>query len=85
MDDKLGWVPVKSPLSPMPSCRSDADAAADGDLLVVASGPGIVGTNGVDVFDGKTWQQTMYVQWRMCNRRFYQKSRLDMTIHNGHL
>ena len=88
LDDKLGWVPVKSPLSPMPSCRSDAAAAADGDLLVVASGPGIVETNGVDVFDGKIWQQTVYVDGPMYyhpNQYSYKKSRLDMTIHDGDL
>jgi hypothetical protein len=85
LDDKRGW--TESPLlSPMPSSRSNAAAVVDGDLLIVANGPGIIEGNGVDIFDGKSWRPTVYVQVGVPMNRIDQYShKVDMAIHNGHL
>ena len=86
LDDRRGW--IESPVSPMPSWHSNAAAVVDGDLLIVASGPGIAESNGVDIFDGKSWRPTVYVQGAPMNhidRYSHKKYRVDMVIHNGHL
>ena len=86
LDDKLGW--VESPLSPMPSSRSDAAVVVDGDFLIVASGPGIIESNCVDIFDGKIWRPTVCVggaPWNPIDRYSHCKCRIDMTIHDGQL
>ena len=86
LDDKLGW--VESSLSPMPSPRSDAAVVVDGDLLIVASGPGIAESNGVDIFDGMTWRPTVYVQetpWNPIDPYCHSRYHIDMTVHDGHL
>ena len=87
LDDERGW--TESPLlSPMPSARSNSAAVVDGDLLIVANGPGIMEGNGVDIFDGKSWRLTVYVQGVPMNRidRYsHKKYRVDLAIHNHHL
>ena len=87
LDDKCGW--VESPmLSPMPSSHSSAAAVVDGDLLIVANGPGIIESNGIDIFDGKSWQRTIYVQgapMNHINQWSHKKYRVGMAVHNDHL
>ena len=87
LDDEHGW--IESPLlSPMPSSHSNSAAVVDGDLLIVANGPGIMEGNGVDVFDGKSWRQTVYVQgtpMNLLDRYSHKKYRVDLAIHNHHL
>ena len=85
LDDERGWVESPS-ISPMPSQHSNAAAVVDGDLLIVANGPGIIESCGVDIFDGKSWQPTvhMYVQGEPINQ-LYKKYRTNMAIHDDRL
>ena len=86
LDDERGWVESPS-ISPMPSQHSNAVAMVDGDLLIVANGPGIIESYGVDIFDGKSWRPTvhMYVQGAPINQHSYKKYRTNMAIHDDRL
>ena len=86
LDDERGW--IESPLlSPMPSSHSNSAAVVDGDLLIIADGPGIIEGNGVDVFDGKYWRPTVYVEGAPMNQysETHKKYRMDLAIYDHHL
>lgn len=87
LDDERGW--IESPLlSPMPSSHSNAAAVVDGDLLIVANGPGIIESSGVDIFDGKSWQPTLRVEgapMNLIDGYSHKKYRVDLAIHDYHL